>query len=169
MSDYKSPPNKSSLSGKRFGKLTVLEETDKRTKKQLVIYKCRCDCGNIVEVDTNHLTTGHTKSCGCLNHAIKDLTGQWFGMLKVISFNGRYKNSTWWNCHCDCGNDAIVSSRGLQTGSTKSCGCLNSKIRSETAKDRFGLVDRTSLANISEKRKINKNNSSGYKGVHYDK
>ncbi|RGX57740.1 AP2 domain-containing protein [Thomasclavelia ramosa] len=42
-------------------------------------------------------------------------------------------------------------------------------MRSESIKDRFGLIDGTSLANISEKRKINKNNSSGHKGVHYDK
>ena len=46
MSNYKSPPNKSNLTGKKFGKLTVLEETDKRTKKQLVIYKCKCECEN---------------------------------------------------------------------------------------------------------------------------
>lgn len=169
MNNYKSPSNKSNLKGQRFGKLTVLEETNKRTKKQLVIYKCRCDCGNIVEVDTNHLTTGHTKSCGCLNHAYKDLTGKTFGKLKVISFNGRYNNYTWWNCRCDCGNDAIVSSASLQNGTTKSYGCLNTQIRSESIKDRFGLIDGTSLANISEKRKINKNNSSGHKGVHYDK
>lgn len=169
MSNYKSPPNKSNLTGKKFGKLTVLEETDKRTKKQLVIYKCKCECENIIEVNSNRLLTGHTKSCGCLNHTIKDLTGQEFGRLKVISFNGRYSNNTWWNCHCDCGKDVVVSSRGLSTGSIKSCGCLNTETRLETVKDRFGLVDGTSLANISKKRKINKNNSSGYKGVHYDK
>lgn len=38
--------NKKDLSGKRFGKLVVLEETDQR-KYGRVVWKCRCDCGNI--------------------------------------------------------------------------------------------------------------------------
>lgn len=49
------------LIGQRFGKLVVIENLfDKGTKK------CKCDCGNIVEVQTNNLTNGNTQSCGCL-------------------------------------------------------------------------------------------------------
>ncbi len=50
--------------GLKFGKLTVLErasEIGERTK-----YKCKCDCGNIVIVDGCNLSTGATKSCGCI-------------------------------------------------------------------------------------------------------
>lgn len=49
------------LIGQRFGKLVVIENLfNKGTKK------CRCDCGNIVEVQTYNLTRGTTQSCGCL-------------------------------------------------------------------------------------------------------
>ena len=51
--------------GKKFGKLIVLEDTGKRQLKY-VIWKCLCDCGNITEVRSNHLKSGHTKSCGCI-------------------------------------------------------------------------------------------------------
>lgn len=51
--------------GDKFEKLTVLEKTDKRLNRN-IIYKCRCECGNIVETTANRLTHGFIKSCGCL-------------------------------------------------------------------------------------------------------
>lgn len=63
------------LIGKKFNRLKVVDRADdyiyiskngkiKRSKK----YKCICDCGNIVKSVSKHdLTSGHTKSCGCLN------------------------------------------------------------------------------------------------------
>jgi hypothetical protein len=55
--------------GKRFGKLTVIEEigffTHKSGKKSRV-YKCKCDCGNYCEVQHQYLTFGDTTSCGCI-------------------------------------------------------------------------------------------------------
>jgi len=52
------------LVGKTFGYLTVLnfEHIDKYGK---AIWKCRCKCGTILNVEGNSLTSGHTKSCGC--------------------------------------------------------------------------------------------------------
>ena len=35
--------------GMRYGRLVVIEKTDKRYHST-TIYKCRCDCGNIVEL-----------------------------------------------------------------------------------------------------------------------
>ena len=52
------------LLNQRFGKLTVIEKTEKRKWEQ-VVWKCKCDCGNIVYVATNLLTGNHTTSCGC--------------------------------------------------------------------------------------------------------
>lgn len=169
MKKYKSPPNKLNLVGQRFGKLTVIKELDKRDQKGLVLYQCKCDCGNITIVNSNHLRTGHTKSCGCGKHKITDLTGQVFGRLTVESYIGRKRGNTIWKCKCSCGNYCEVSASALQSGATKSCGCLNTEIRSQTAKERFGFVDGTSLVGVSEKRSLNKNNSSGHRGIHYDK
>ena len=44
----------------------MLEDTLERKNKH-PIYKCICDCGDIVYVKGCHLRSGHTKSCGCLN------------------------------------------------------------------------------------------------------
>lgn len=54
------------LTNKRFGKLIALEPTDKRTNDGRVIWKCKCDCGNIIEADTHALQEGRKTSCGCL-------------------------------------------------------------------------------------------------------
>lgn len=57
---------KDDITGKKFNKLTVLG-FDHRTGRRRMIWKCQCDCGNIVYVDGTHLKNGHTKSCGCIN------------------------------------------------------------------------------------------------------
>lgn len=33
---------------------------------QLNYWNCRCECGNLTEVTNRNLTSGHTRSCGCL-------------------------------------------------------------------------------------------------------
>lgn len=56
---------------------------------------------------------------------IKDLTGQRFGKLTVLSFAGLGKRGlALWNCKCDCGNEITVYGIYMRNGSTKSCGCL---------------------------------------------
>ena len=59
---------------------------------------------------------------------LKDLTGIKFGRLLVLERvptpPDRYKNHTWWNTRCDCGNEKVVSANCLLQGVTKSCGCL---------------------------------------------
>jgi hypothetical protein len=54
------------LINKQFGKLTVLEKTDRRIRGNIV-WKCLCDCGNICFYPTSYLTSGDTNSCGCLS------------------------------------------------------------------------------------------------------
>ena len=54
------------LTGKRFGKLTVIEYA--YTKNKARHWKCLCDCGNYSYPVSNSLSMGHTKSCGCLNY-----------------------------------------------------------------------------------------------------
>lgn len=54
--------------GKKFGNLTVLEKTNEfvqhgSTKSPL--WKCQCDCGNIVLLRLDSVTRGNIKSCGC--------------------------------------------------------------------------------------------------------
>lgn len=56
--------NTKDLLGQRFGRLTVIERTNKRQARN-VVWKCKCDCGNIIEVIGSSLTRGNTQSCGC--------------------------------------------------------------------------------------------------------
>ena len=153
--------------GKRYGRLTVIEKLNKKEFTNSV-YLCRCDCGNMKEVNINKLHTGHTKSCGCLKHKIRDLTGMKFGRLVVDSFKGREANKTFWNCTCNCGNKCVVSSRDLLLVFTVSCGCKN-KENQANFRIKDDLVDGTSLCQIKADRKLNKNNASGVTGVHFDK
>lgn len=56
--------------GNQYGKLTVIEKVIGGK------HKCRCECGNVVEVETYNLKNGNTQSCGCLKSK---------GELKIIS------------------------------------------------------------------------------------
>ena len=47
-------PSKINLLGQHFGKLIVLEETNQRKNKS-VVWKCQCECGNIVYYSTKNL------------------------------------------------------------------------------------------------------------------
>lgn len=52
------------LVGQKFNKLEVIKITNKRSKNREVIYLCRCDCGNEVEIRSSSLSSGNSKSCG---------------------------------------------------------------------------------------------------------
>jgi hypothetical protein len=51
------------LAGKKFGRLLVEKRAGSRAGR--ATWACYCDCGEYVEVTSNALTSGHTKSCGC--------------------------------------------------------------------------------------------------------
>lgn len=53
----------------------------------------------------------------------QDLTNQRFGKLVAIRYIGDSK----WFCQCDCGNTTEVKTSSLNSGKTKSCGCLRGK------------------------------------------
>lgn len=61
------------LTGRRFGRLTVLTE-DGKNKWGNYIWKCKCDCGNIVSVVSGSLIKGYTTSCGCYRYEIQKST-----------------------------------------------------------------------------------------------
>lgn len=60
-------PHIKDLSGQRFERLLVLRrDLDTCTKNRMTYWLCVCDCGNTTSVPKGSLTTGNTKSCGCL-------------------------------------------------------------------------------------------------------
>lgn len=114
------------LSRKRYGRLTVIKRLPNSS-----IWECRCDCGNIINTTTNHLNSGHTQSCGCLQKErtsetlFVNLTGKKFGLLTVLSLNTELSNSKvkFYNCKCQCGKNTTVRESNLISGDTQSCGC----------------------------------------------
>lgn len=76
----------------------------------------------------------------------KDLAGQRFGMLTVLSEhekrlspNGKRTLVTW-HCKCDCGNDVWVPARYLSEGTKTSCGCSKGSRLIDLSGKRYGYL-----------------------------
>lgn len=127
------------LTGLKVNKLLVLEKTNQRTASGCIKWKCKCDCGNFINVDSSRLKSGAAKSCGCLSKAaleygrelkFKDLSGQKFGKLTVIkriedAVLSSGVNKVQYQCICDCGNTVNVLADNLRQDNTRSCGKCN--------------------------------------------
>lgn len=126
---------KQNLIGFKFGKLTVVEEV--RGEKNRLKWKCKCECGGETTTTSDKLKSGHTKSCGCLQkkRALENLskkpdntvdrTDIRYGKLVALSNTYKKQGSNFiWECQCDCGNIVEVSGQSLESGGTRSCGCL---------------------------------------------
>lgn len=55
----------------------------------------------------------------------KQLVGQTWGRLKVVSRSGSRGGRATWRCVCVCGKECEAVSHALTSGHTKSCGCLD--------------------------------------------
>ena len=132
------------LTGKTFGRLTVLKRADNYTRKDgtnFIQWECECSCGNIVIKKAVNIHAGHTLSCGCLNRdklldrneknskkLEKYLVGKKLGRLRVIKKDGyvlrkNNKKSYTYLCKCDCGEFRSVVGTQLKVGVATSCGC----------------------------------------------
>jgi hypothetical protein len=61
---YKTSGYKIDITGKRFGRITVLSFS-RKTEKRQSMWLCLCDCGEKKEISGNRLRSGKTQSCGC--------------------------------------------------------------------------------------------------------
>jgi 5-methylcytosine-specific restriction endonuclease McrA len=123
------------LTGKRFGRLTVLGFSS-INKHHHSVWKCRCDCGIEKDMDRVLLIRGHSTSCGCKNRENKyrkypqDLCGIKFGRLTALYDTGKLSGIAHiWHCRCDCGVEKDISRSNLTSGSIVSCGCYQKEIR----------------------------------------
>ncbi|MGL5077280.1 MAG: hypothetical protein ACRDBG_15840 [Waterburya sp.] len=135
---------KPDCTGQRFGRLTVLEKTDKikirpsRSRKngnKSKLWRLQCDCGNIVELIRGDFDKKNgQRSCGCLGKKLRkylvdnkrrpqDLTGQRFGKLTALSIveNVRQWKSSVWICRCDCGNQVLMNAKRLKMNYRLDC------------------------------------------------
>ena len=136
--------------GYRWGILSVVEPTQER-KNGYTVWRCRCECGEEILLDTRRIQRGAIRDCGC-NSFVKpgmlDLTGMRFGKLTCLEAapqrdrNGR----TQWICMCDCGKLCQALTKQLRNGSKKSCGCLSHPSLKEYVGKRFGRLVVTEYA-----------------------
>ncbi len=156
------------LTGRRFGRLTVLERAPNTGSR--TCWLCRCDCGRQTTVNAHDLKAGRILSCGCMQHQsgrwYTDLAGQRFGRLVALTPTRERdaKGSIIWQCQCDCGNHVHASSDALLHGSIKSCGCLKRELELDLC-NQLHRVDGTCVEHL-EKRKHRSDNTSGFRGVY---
>lgn len=161
------------LIGRRFGKLTVIGK-EKETRNRYCVWRCRCDCGNEVNISTKQLQRGTILNCGCVPKTnarngckAENLEGRRFGNLTVIRRVENVKGRTCWLCQCDCGGQKKVTAKNLKAGKVKSCGCLRKEIQ-ENIPNQLQRVDGTCIEWL-EKRKFRSDNTSGFRGVYRTK
>lgn len=61
------------LTGRKFGRLTVIKRAGYYKKE--IMWRCKCDCGKEVDVIGGSLKRGNTKSCGCLHNEVVNKYG----------------------------------------------------------------------------------------------
>lgn len=73
------------LAGRRFGRLLVLGDPERRNKRWY--WRCQCDCAKIVYVQGRNLTGGQTLSCGCLRLELAKKLCTTHGMTNTALYN----------------------------------------------------------------------------------
>ena len=130
--------------GKTYGYLTVLEKLDTKPK---IKWRCRCQCGEIVEKRSDSLNDeAMCKNCanlyakgalhsptGKIHSSIMDERGKTYGKLTVedldtVANQDKNTRGVLWRCRCECGKFKSVSGNQLRQGKTMSCGCLHANI-----------------------------------------
>jgi len=134
-------PGRRELTGMRFGKLVCVKSVEDCCTGGQTGWLCECDCGNVCIAGTQQLLQGYKKSCGCMSRPpVKAYVGKRFGKLTVTEYAGKVAGMHRWKCLCDCGSETIVGQTLLQTGKTKSCGCLvNPPVKDLTGR-KFGRL-----------------------------
>ena len=153
--------NQLDLTNQKFGKLTALYKTDKRTNDRRVIWHCKCDCGNECDVDAHSLKRGNTISCGCINSKgeqkiISLLQSQKIPFIKEKIFNDLISlRFDFW-----VDNKYIIEFDGIQHFQTKNSGWdteehllklqKNDKIKNEYCKKHNIPLIRIPYTHLSE-------------------
>lgn len=129
------------LSNKKYGELMCICRVipDKIIKHRDTFWLCECSCGNFVVASAHGLNKQDILSCGCYHKrrvsqtSKKDEIGNIYGYLTVIEEAPHINNQVYWLCECRCGNKVVVKSNSLRSGNTRSCGCLQKEVVSNTS------------------------------------
>ena len=135
------------LSGKRFGRLTVIRENGKKNGR--TAWLCKCDCGNYTTVQGSLLNTGKVISCGCFRKEQlkkaqrkdfdKDLLNKKIGKLTIVEYLG----NDLWKCKCECGNYTTKKRSYLlehKNDKYYSCGCSREKHNTDIIGKKYNML-----------------------------
>lgn len=119
--------NVKNLTGRIFNYLKVISY-DKSIfiyGRNRVFWRCQCVCGSIVEVSTDQLRSGQTKSCGCIHSTPPiNISGKSYGHLTALyPWNEKPGTLHTWLYLCDCGNVVIRAKHRVSNEGIESCGC----------------------------------------------
>lgn len=152
--------------GRRYGKLVAIERFIRgNIKRKNIWYKCRCDCGNVIEVNSEGLKGKKKTHCGCSNlRKVRkhDLRGQKFGMLTVTEERsdenrerkGNNVFKAFWLCKCECGNEKLALASTLMNGTTYSCGCVTRMPELKNKDRKAACIDRLYACLRSKNRRV---------------
>lgn len=180
------------LTNQKFNKLTVIKQTEDYVKpngKHEAQWLCKCDCGNKVVVVGHCLTSGHTKSCGCLQKEKASITQKKYNTYDLSGEYGigyTFKNEEFYfdledydriKDYCWC-----IDAYGYVRGNTKKSkikfhrlvtGCSDDMvidhINHNKADNRKFNLRACSQHENNMNRSIVPNNTSGVTGVFWDK
>lgn len=150
--------------GDKFGDWTVLALSDKTDSSYNKYYTCQCVCGTIRTINRGKLISGKSKSCGCKRKI--NMTGKIVKNLLFLEPSGYKNGKVIWKCKClKCGricNRTVSKAKEVGTcGNHRDGKTLNENRKKRTQ------VDGTIVQTLTQK--VSKNNTSGIKGVSFDK
>lgn len=134
---------KKDLTNQTFNFLTALYELNERDSQGKILWHCKCKCGNEIDVIGTSLTSGNTKSCGCIRKKSanfakykSNLIGRRFGYLTVLEETEQRKyGKIIWQCKCDCGRVVLLNTSQLTSGNSISCGCRKDSLGAKYIKE----------------------------------
>ncbi|GAE32435.1 AP2 domain-containing protein [Alkalihalobacillus hemicellulosilyticus] len=169
------------LTGKKFGRLTVIKREGSNKHKQ-AIWKCLCECGNETMVVASKLKSGYTQSCGCLQ---KERTSEasiihghsrkspeykiWATMLQRCD-NQNYKDYEYYGGRgirvCDCWKsfEKFIVDMGNRPSSNHTI----ERIDNDKDYNKSNCVWENRTVQ-SRNQRLRKDNTTGIKGVQWDK
>jgi len=190
-------PRALDLTGQRFGRLVVLYKDGHKITSggnSKVCWKCRCDCGKETRVSTGDLRSGSVKSCGCYAYDVitrpkprklndYEIVDDYVigktsnrGTLFYVDFDDfdKIKNYTWALHHTgyiathDDNHDWMMLHKLVMDDLENNYDIdhIKTEAKYDCRKSNLRIVTRSQ--NNSNK-VIQKNNTSGVTGVHWDK
>ncbi len=120
------------LTGKKFGKLTVISQFTIKNSKKL---NCICECGRDYVVSVSNMKKAKTVQCAaCTFESINAKNiGKKFGSWEVIGFEKSANGRVVYECKCKCGFTKKVNAVG-NTGSQIGKKCKKCQDRKRASK-----------------------------------